>query len=63
MNKYYVLIRDNTIGGTDYIIVTVPEGNDPLYGYGSWNFFAGPFNTWEDADHITYPDDNVLPNT
>ena len=49
---YYILVRDNTIGGADYMIVNVPKGNDPLYGYGSWDLFAGPFNSWDDADHI-----------
>jgi hypothetical protein len=63
MNKFYVLIRDNILGDTDYITVEIPEGKCPTYGYDGWEFFCGPFNSFEDAEHL-YPDESsVLANT
>ena len=45
MMSYYILQRNE-----EYQIVSVVKGNDPLYGYGSWNLHSGPFDTWEEAD-------------
>ena len=42
--EWYVLKRDS-----EYIIVLC-TGGDPLYGYGSWDLFSGPFDSWEDAE-------------
>ena len=42
--EYYVLARDD-----DFIVNSVVVGNDPLYGYGSWDLFSGPFITIDDA--------------
>ena len=40
--KYFVLIRND-----EYLIVC--SNDNPLYGYGSWNLFSGPFDTLEEA--------------
>ena len=42
--EYYVLTRND-----DYLVNSVVLGTDPLYGYGSWNLFAGPFDSIEEA--------------
>ena len=31
----------------EFQIVCVAKGNDPMHGYGSWNKYSGPFETWE----------------
>ena len=49
MNKYYVLSRWDTPGEMEYQIVSAQEQN-PLYGHGSWDLFAGPFTSWENAE-------------
>jgi hypothetical protein len=38
--NWYVLKRDN-----ERMVVGVPEGNDPLYGNGSWDYLSGPHAT------------------
>ena len=44
-NLYYILKRDN-----DYqIIRNTSDISDPLYGYGSWDLFGGPYETWDEA--------------
>ena len=43
--EYYVLIRND-----EYQIISIVRDNDPLYGYGTWDLFSGPFNTWDDAE-------------
>jgi hypothetical protein len=43
---YYLLERNG-----EFMVVTVPPGFDPLYGYGSWNLAAGPFATVEQAEN------------
>ena len=48
--EYYVLIRDD-----DTTIRSIVKGLDPLYGYGSWDLFAGPFPTWDDASNLGLP--------
>ena len=47
--KYFVLIRND-----EYLIVC--SNDNPLYGYGSWNLFSGPFDTLEEAG-LSIPDD------
>jgi hypothetical protein len=51
---WYILERDEE---TD--IVCVPDGNDPLYGRGSWNLardvYAGPYMTYAEAADIAAP--------
>ena len=49
--NYYLLKRDD-----EYQIIYCTT-YDPLYGYGSWNLEAGPFNTWEEAEAAA-PDEN-----
>lgn len=44
--KFYILQRDN-----EYMVVSVNGDNDPLYGNGSWNIYAGPFASAEDAEN------------
>ena len=45
MNEYYVIKRDD-----EYQIISVTTGAYPLYGYGSWNQYAGPFASWKEAE-------------
>jgi hypothetical protein len=42
--KYYVLERDG-----ERTIVCVAEGQDPLYGMGSWNLLSGPYSGFVEA--------------
>ena len=49
---FYVLRRD-----WEFQVVSVTKGNDPLHGYGSWNIYTGPFNTWHDAAFTVPMDD------
>jgi hypothetical protein len=35
---YYVLVRDKC-----YMVACVQQENNPLFGRGSWNLYAGPF--------------------
>jgi hypothetical protein len=44
--EYHVLIK----GVDDYQIISIVKGNDPLYGYGTWDHFSGPFHTWDEAE-------------
>lgn len=41
---FFVLARDE-----DRQVVSCVPGADPLYGNGSWNVMAGPFNSWDEA--------------
>lgn len=50
MIKYYVLNRLVDTFQVDFLIVSVTDGNDPLYGHGSWDLFSGPFDTWEESE-------------
>jgi hypothetical protein len=43
--EYYVLKRNK-----DYVVKTVMIENNPLYGMGSWDIYAGPFTTMEEAE-------------
>ena len=43
--EWYVLSR-----GIEYQIVLC-TGGDPLYGYGSWDLFSGPFDSREEAEN------------
>lgn len=42
---WYILVRDGAYW-IDYV-----NGNDPLYGRGSWGIAAGPFDTFQKADN------------
>ena len=50
MNEYYILHRLSGDGEDEYQTVSCTEGNNPLYGYGSWDLLEGPFKSWEEAD-------------
>ncbi len=41
---WYIIVRNEVT----QIICCLP-GNDPLYGYGSWDLVAGPYTSYEDA--------------
>ena len=45
---YYVIKRND-----DYQIIFVScwEGQNPLYGYGSWDLSGGPYATWKEAEN------------
>lgn len=44
---WYILRRD-----ADYQLIYVVGDNDPLYGYGSWDLYDGPFAEFEEADRV-----------
>ena len=46
--QYYILYRQAK--ETEYQIVAVVHGVNPLHGYGSWSLYRGPFNTWGEAE-------------
>ena len=52
--EYHVLIK-----GDDFQIISVVKGNDPLYGYETWDHFSGPHSTWIEAEH-EIPEDAPL---
>ena len=45
MIDYFVLCRND-----EYQIVSCEEGQNPLYGHGSWDLFSGPFDSWDAAE-------------
>ena len=47
--KYWVLVRDD-----EYQVIAVFPGHNPLYGYGSWDIFSGPFDTALEAEEQAY---------
>ena len=56
--EYFVLSRWNMgwrFGdrNIEYQIISVLKGNDPLYGYGTWDLFSGPFDTWDEAERTS----------
>lgn len=46
--EYYLLKRND-----EFQIVCVTEGNDPLYGQGSWDLAGGPYASWNAASAAT----------
>ena len=44
--KFYVLKRDS-----ETKIVAICDGNDPLYGEGSWDLAGGPYPSWTAAEN------------
>jgi hypothetical protein len=44
---YYVIERNG-----QFDVIGVTPGSDPLYGRGSWNLYAGPFATYEQAERL-----------
>jgi hypothetical protein len=42
---WYILKKDD-----DYQIVSCFEGQDPLFGNGSWTEFRGPYSSWKEAE-------------
>ncbi len=62
---YYVLSRVGETNASGPVSLTLPQldfqivhitSGDPLYGYGSWDLFSGPFDTWDEAE-VSIPDD------
>jgi len=51
--KYWVLVRNN-----EYQVIAVFPGQNPLYGYGSWDIFSGPFSTSQEAEENAYDFEN-----
>jgi hypothetical protein len=49
---YYILHRAEEKREVFQVVGPIPEGQDPLYGYGSYNLLDGPYNTLENADRV-----------
>lgn len=45
MYHYWILKRDD-----EYKVVSTVGDQNPLYGEGSWNLYAGPFSSIEEAE-------------
>lgn len=53
--EYYILEKDGELQ-----VVSVTEGSDPLYGYGSWNLYSPkPFSSWSEAFASLYNYDKM----